>query len=110
MQNPDRLVHHLLDTLRCSLCDASFEADGVNILGHQDELWFLTVTCPSCHTQGLVAALVRGEAASAEETAAAAVPDEGIPAGDPITERDVDEMRAFLRDYRGGLAALLERP
>ncbi len=117
MDHRETLIRHLMDTVRCSVCSSSYQHGDVNVLGHQDELWFLSVTCPDCRTQGLIAALVRGEGASAVAAAdpdpcdAVASPDPGrpspAPASGPLTDADVADMREFLASYRGDLAALL---
>src|SRR3954453_11020542 len=117
MEHHDSLIRHLMDTVRCSVCSATYDYEHVSVLGHQDELWFLTVTCPNCRTQGLIAALVRGEpsadgaapthpsAASAEiaEPAVTEVPASGAS----ITEDDVADMREFLHTFHGDLAAVV---
>src|SRR5215211_7105938 len=114
MQYHDSLIRHLMDTVRCSVCSASYEYDNVNVLGHQDELWFLTVTCPDCRTQGLIAALVRGDATAAAshaepESPPGVEPVRPSPAATtaPITENDVADMHDFLTSYRGDLASLV---
>src|SRR5262249_1143630 len=109
MDYAESLVRHLTNTVRCSSCGANFQADDVNVLGHQGELWFLTVTCARCHTQGLIAALVRGNPESlatppAELTAA----DDGrAHTGEPVTDAEVADMRNFLRHFHGDLHTLL---
>jgi len=112
MEHHDSLIRHLMDTVRCSVCSATYAYENVAVLGHQDELWFLTVTCPGCQTQGLIAALVRDE--TAQEPApvgvrAEAPVAEARPSGPPITEADVDDMREFLHTFRGDLAARVSR-
>jgi hypothetical protein len=118
MNHPESLVRHLMRTVRCSVCEATYEAENVSVLGHQDELWFVSVRCASCQTQGLIAALVRDGADEATaagppratEAAANAVPSPDRPphpdAG-PITEADVADMHEFLSTFEGSLGSLL---
>ena len=114
MDHRESLIRHLMETVRCSVCSASYQQNDVNVLGHQDELWFLTVTCPDCRTQGLIAALVRGEAAAAASQAEPETPRAAEPVRPsraamtaPITEDDVADMHDFLTGYRGDLASLV---
>lgn len=117
MDHRENLIRHLMDTVRCSVCSASYHHDNVSVLGHQDELWFLTVTCPDCRTQGLIAALVRGEETSAVGSAETTARDRSVSrepvrpspaaATGPITEADVADMHDFLSSHRGDLASLL---
>ena len=119
MECHESLIRHLMETVRCSVCSAGYAYENVNVLGHQDELWFLTVTCPDCRTQGLIAALVRGEpcadgAAPAHSPAASAsatepAVSEAPPRGSPITEDDVADMREFLHTFHGDLATVVSR-
>ncbi len=121
MNYPESLVRHLMRTVRCSVCEATYQSENVSVLGHQDELWFVSVRCASCHTQGLIAALVRDGAAdgepgtvgappAAESTGTPSLPDADRPprpdAG-PITEAEVSDMRDFLKTFEGSLGALL---
>jgi hypothetical protein len=119
MECHESLIRHLMETVRCSVCSAGYAYENVSVLGHQDELWFLTVTCPDCRTQGLIAALVRGEPsadgapaarpkAEAVDPAPAAVEEAPLD-GSPITEDDVADMREFLRSFHGDLGAAVSQ-
>ena len=44
---------------KCGACDHTYDSSSVSVLGHQDELWFLSVVCESCKSRGLVAALIK---------------------------------------------------
>jgi hypothetical protein len=120
MNYPESLVRHLMRTVRCSVCEATYEPENVSVLGHQDELWFVSVRCASCHTQGLIAALVRdgadeaigtaGPPPAAESAGGPTLPDADRaprPDAGPITEAEVADMRDFLNTFQGGLGALL---
>jgi len=95
-----------MNTVRCSSCGANYQADDVNVLGHQHELWFLTVVCPRCHTQGLIAALVRG-ALESQPTPTGELTAARARTGEPVSEADVADMRDFLRHFHGDLRTLL---
>ncbi|HLH26026.1 MAG TPA: hypothetical protein VK066_26215 [Chloroflexota bacterium] len=111
MERHEGLIRHLMDTVRCSVCSGTYAYENVSVLGHQDELWFLTVTCPDCRTQGLIAALVRDEEPQPTAPAPADAGQAAPPAADtapsdaPISEADVAAMREFLRTFQGNFAA-----
>jgi len=113
MNYPDSLVRHLMRSVHCSVCEASYEPEGVSVLGHQDELWFVAVRCSQCQSQGLIAALVRdGEATPAAAPDSPPAPPEHAsvdPSGGPLTDADVADMHDFLAGYRGDLSKLLEK-
>ena len=55
----EKFLKKLLATMKCGMCGNQYQSGNVNILGHKEDLWFLSVFCPSCKTQGLVAAVVK---------------------------------------------------
>ena len=54
----ERLIRSLMTNIRCGVCGEHYEGENVRILGHYTDLWFLSVYCPGCHSQGLVAAVL----------------------------------------------------
>lgn len=113
MEHHEGLIRHLIATVRCSVCSATYEYANATVLGHQDELWLLMLTCPACRMQGLIAALVRGEeralGAPAPPAPAEVPVSEARPSGPPIGDADVADMREFLRTFRGDFAAVVSQ-
>ena len=60
----ERFFKRLLSNIKCGFCGKRYEASNISVIGHQEDLWFLSAWCSSCHSQALVAAVVReGEVA-----------------------------------------------
>ena len=55
----DSFIKWLVASIKCGICGQHYEAANVKIMGHQDELWFLSVFCSSCKSHGLIAAVVK---------------------------------------------------
>ncbi len=100
--------------VNCSVCDSHYESDSVEVLGRQEDLWFLSVTCPHCHTQSLVAAMVReatpDEAAAAREASITAREAEiesptRVEAG-PVDSDDLLNLHLFLKRFDGDFQRL----
>ncbi len=93
--------------VRCSACGSHYESDRVEIVGHQEDLWFVAVTCGTCQTRDLVAAMMREatpeEASEAVELSDVARRSEISPASDssPITHDDLLRMHDFLDGFEG---------
>ncbi|MBI3930010.1 MAG: hypothetical protein HY319_31010 [Armatimonadetes bacterium] len=113
----ERIVKQLMTTVKCTVCGNNYESDNVNILGHQEELWFLAVACSRCRTRGLVAALIRGvgqvervdpSAVSFGESQAGRVETEsaGVPTLAKVTTEDVRHMHEFLNQFDGDFTRL----
>jgi hypothetical protein len=109
----------------CSMCGRPYAAPGIKVLAQREEIAFVQLVCFTCQTQTL--ALVTGVTAASEDPLeedggvlgtfrpeAEAGPEDAeaqtlrsIP---PISEADVQEMRAYLADYQGDLRSLLQKP
>ena len=57
----EKFVRKLLSNMKCGICGCQYDSGNIKILGHREDLWFLSVFCPSCKSQGLVAAVVKAE-------------------------------------------------
>jgi len=55
----ERFIKRLVTHTRCTQCGERYEGENVRVLGHYSDLWFLSVYCPACHCQGLVAAVLQ---------------------------------------------------
>lgn len=55
----ERLIKRLMTIITCSVCGKRYEGENVRILGRYTDLWFLSVYCTNCHSQSLVAAVLR---------------------------------------------------
>jgi hypothetical protein len=114
MDHTDAVIRHLLRTVTCLQCHASYSPDDIRVVGQQDQLWFLVASCSACGTRGLIAALVRH--APEAPTAEPATPDRGFgesragraaTASSPVSQADVTAMREFLASFEGDIRALL---
>ena len=57
----ERLIKRLITNIKCSVCGERYDGEYVRVLGRYTDLWFLSVYCPTCKTQGLVAAVLNEE-------------------------------------------------
>lgn len=117
-QQPEQIIKRLMAAVKCTVCGSPYESDRIKFLGHRDELWFLTVTCSRCHTQGLVAALLKDANGNSATLTRISVPGKALapevvnpepPAvtpEEPVTADDVLEMHGFLQDFDGDFARL----
>ena len=117
-EQPEQIVKRLMMAVKCTACGAPYESDRIKVLGHRDELWFLTVTCGRCHTQGLVAALLKDDDGSSATFTRISVPGKTYPPEEvspepeitlptePVTADDVQDMHQFLQDFDGDFGQL----
>lgn len=99
--NP-RFLKRLASTLRCPNCSHRYQPENTRILGHQGEVWFLGLACPTCHTRSLVAAVIgKGEASDLTEREWEAFKDK-----ETISADEVLDLHEFLKDFGGDFADL----
>ena len=100
-------LKRLLSVIKCSNCDYSYQTEDVSVLGQQGDLWFVSVACPSCGIQGLVAAVVEGS--SPRELVTDFSEDEyaKFVQSEAIGINDVLDMHNFLKDFDGDISKLL---
>ncbi len=115
MDPTEQLVKKLMTAVKCNVCGSYYESDKVDVLGHQEGLWFVAVTCSHCRSQGLVAALIR-DAKSAEMPEVVELStDVGEPeqlqqqqpaSSSPVTGDDLLEVHEFLKEFDGDFRTL----
>lgn len=94
----------LASVRKCIVCGHRYGSEDIEIVGHHDECWFLSMVCEHCQTQGLVAAMV-GDSGPVE-IVTDFVEDEEITPAEPVTVEDVLDMHDFLDTFDGDFKAL----
>ena len=103
------LIKRLMASIKCSVCGQRYEVDNINILGQQEDLWFLSASCPACHTRCLVAAVIR-EGRVPEVTTDLTEAELGrfMNVG-KTTADEVLDMHNFLKDFDGDFSRLFSQ-
>lgn len=97
----ERFVKRLLSNMKCGKCNKHYEPGHINILGHQDNVWFLSVYCTNCQSQGLVAAMIGRGKAKEVITDLSAAELKTFSNQQTIASDDILEMHSFLKDFDG---------
>ena len=102
----ERLIKRLMASMKCESCGQHYEVYNIDVLGHREDLWFLRVHCSACHTQCLVAAIVKGSRMSEVVTDLSEIELDEFK--DNVIEiDDVLNMHNFLKDFDGNFSRLL---
>ncbi len=105
----EQFIKRLITTIKCGVCGHHYEGSNVRILGHRDDLWFLSVFCPACRSQGLMAAVINeGRLPElvtdlTEEEYARFCPLVVVVADDVL------DVHNFLRDFDGDFSRLFSK-
>jgi len=103
----ERFIKKLLSNMKCGVCGQHYEPANIKVLEHREDLWFLSVYCPGCKSQGLVAAVIREGKAPEIVTELTEV--EKNKLSTPIDSDDVIDMHTFLKDFGGDFSSLFSK-
>ncbi len=105
----ERLIKRLIATIKCGTCGQNYREDHVDIVKHDDDVWFLNVFCPSCKVKSLVAAVIKREKdieAVNDLTGAEITRFEHL---DVVDGDDMLDMREFLKNFDGDFSTLFQK-
>jgi hypothetical protein len=105
----ESLVKKLMATLKCSVCGQRYEAANVQVLGRREELWFLSVSCLTCHSQGLVAAVIKEGKPQEVITDLTEEEFARLNGQSAVVGDDVLEIHSFLKDFDGDFSTLFPK-
>ena len=103
------LIKRLMASIKCSVCGQPYEVDNISVLGHQEDLWFLNVSCPACHARCLVAAVIREGRVPEITTDFTKAELDRFKNISRVTTDDVLEMHSFLKGFDGDFSQLFSQ-
>ena len=102
------IIKKLMSSVKCAVCGQCYEEDSINILGHQEDVWVLDVSCSACHTQCLVAAVIKAAEAPEVITDFTEREQGRFRHMDMVTADEVLDMHDFLKHFDGDFSRLFE--
>ncbi|MCX5998886.1 MAG: hypothetical protein NTU41_04660 [Chloroflexi bacterium] len=100
----DKFLKRVLSKMKCGVCGRRYEPANVSVLGHREDLWFISVFCSSCHSQGLVAAMVK-EGKLPEVITELTEAEEGR-FSEAVGSDDLIDVHEFLKEFDGDFSSL----
>ena len=102
----EKLIKRFMTSIKCSVCGQRYEVDNVKVLGHQEDLWFLSVSCSACQTQCLVAAVIKESKTPKIITDLTEAELDKFKQIDKLTADEVLDMHSFLKGFDGDFSQL----
>ncbi|MDD5288624.1 MAG: hypothetical protein PHY28_05875 [Dehalococcoidales bacterium] len=102
----ERIVKKLMTSVKCTACGQNYLMRDVKILGNHQDLWFLQVSCSSCHSRYIIAAVIRQDK---NLEIISDLTDAELPRfknSRSLNADDVLDMHAFLNDFDGDFSGL----
>ena len=102
-------IKELMTSIKCGVCGQHYVADDISVIGHEDGLWFLRASCSACHTQCLVAAVIKEDNVVEVITDLTETERDRFESAGALTADDVLNMHHFLKDFDGDFSRLLDQ-
>ena len=103
----EHIVKKLMTSVKCTNCGQNYQMRDVKILGNHQDLYFLQVSCSSCHSRFLITAVINQS--RNPEIVSDLTDAEFIKFKDAriLNADDVLDMHSFLKDFKGDISGLL---
>ena len=105
----EKLIKRLMTSIKCSACGQRYEVDNVKVLGHQEDLWFLSIFCSACQTQCLVAAALKEGKEPKIITDLTEAERDKFKKMDKLTADEILDMHRFLKGFDGDFSQLFSQ-
>ncbi len=105
----ERIIKQLMTTLKCRQCGGQYGSSNIQVLGQRKELWFLSVHCPHCQNEGLLALSAKRH--SCPQPVSELNPQEAdrFAQLSPISADEVLDLHFLLRDFDGDFTGTFAR-
>ena len=103
------LIKRLMASIKCNTCEQHYEVDNISVIGHYGGVWFLSAFCAACHTQCLVAAVVKKSGAPEVTTDLDEAELYGFNSVGVLTADDRLDMHNFLKTFDGDFSRLFSQ-
>ena len=102
----ENIIKRLMTSVKCSVCGQRFETYNIDVLSECKDLWVLKASCPGCHTQCLVVAIVNQEKAPEVITDLTEAELDKFNQSGILSADDVLDIHDFLQNFNGDFSQL----
>ena len=105
----ESFLKRLFSRVECGVCGKKYDLSDIKILDHEDDLWFLSVSCSSCGTRGLIAAVVRDGGVAEVINDLTEAEHDLFAESEAVGLNDVLDMHVFLDGFGGDFESLFPK-
>jgi hypothetical protein len=102
----ERIVKKLMASVKCTNCGQNYQMRNVKILGNHQDLWFLQVSCSSCHSRYLITAVINQDSNPDIVSDLTDVEFTKFNHSRTLNADDVLDMYSFLKEFDGDFSGL----
>jgi len=102
-------IKKMMTTAKCSDCGQPYETDNIEVLGHHEDMWFMSVFCVACRAQYLITAVVDEKGVSETVTDLSTAELEKFQDAESLKVDEVLDMHSFLKKFDGDFSRLFSQ-
>jgi hypothetical protein len=104
----ERQIKTMVSSVKCHICGDHYEKNSIDILGYQNDTWFMNVFCPTCNKSIFIAAIIKKED-SQLVTDLAKQEIDLFPQRNQVNEDDLLDLHNFFTDFDGDFIKLFNK-
>jgi hypothetical protein len=101
-------IKKIVSSVKCHACGEHYEKNSIEILGHENDTWFMNVFCSKCKKSIFIAAIIKKEEAQLS-TDLTQQEISRLSGNNPVSDDDLLGLHKFLTDFDGDFAKLFNQ-
>ena len=102
----EHIVKKLMTSVKCTSCGQNYQMHDVKILGNHQDLYFLQVSCSSCHSRFLITAVINQTSNPEIISDLTDAEFAKFKNARALTADDVLDMHTFLKEFNSDFCGL----
>jgi len=103
------LIKKVIASMECRACRQFYNADNIDVIGHEGELWFLRAFCSTCRVQHLIAVVIKEDRAPVVITDLTEAELDKFRNVGVLTADEMLDIHNFLKDFEGDFSQLFSQ-
>lgn len=99
-------IRKMMTSAKCSGCGQRYEVENIEVLGHHEDMWFLSIFCVACRAQYLVTAVLDEDWVPETVTDLSTKELEKFRDVESLKVDEVLDMHSFLKKFDGDFSRL----
>ena len=104
------MIRQIVAQTRCGVCGHHFSRSDVQVVGHRENIWAMSVTCRECRAKALMLAVIANGTTHPVYTDLDPTEWNRFKSRPPISIDDVIQFYDYLDAYDGDFSEIMDEP
>ncbi len=105
----ERQIKMMVSSVKCHICGDHYEKNSIDILGHQNDTWFMNVFCPTCNKSIFIAAIIKKEGSPTIVSDLTKQELDSFSQENMVNDNDLLDLHNFIREFDGDFIKLFSK-